>query len=97
MPAFLAVKTGSLFGLPGAPKQINAGVNRWNCKKCGSPVAATFDYLPDQIYVPLGIVDQAADIHPEVHCHFDNALSWLHLDDGLPREGASARAILNRS
>lgn len=56
---------------------------------------ATFDYLPDQVYVPLGLIDQATALPPRLHCHADAAFSWLHLDDGLTRASGSGRNTLN--
>ncbi len=97
MPAFVAVNERDVTGLPGAGKSLVKGVRRWNCEKCGSPIAATFDYLEGQVYLPLGILNEAERLRPEVHCHFDNALDWLCLDDGLPREHASARAVLRKT
>ena len=73
------------------------GVIRWSCKSCGSPLAAQFDYLPGQTYVPLGVLDNAHEFSPEIHCHADNALEWLHITDELPRAAASGREILNAS
>jgi len=58
---------------------------------------ASFDYLPNQIYVPIGIIDQVDDLAPSIHCHADAKLSWLHLDDSLPSESGSARDVLNSS
>lgn len=54
-------------------------------------MAARFDYLPDQVYVPLGVLDQIDELAPELHCHASNAPTWLHLNDGLPRDGGSGR------
>ena len=54
-----ALRTDPLLG-PGVLH--SPGVERWNCPQCGSPLAATFDYLPGQVYVPFGILDQAAEI-----------------------------------
>lgn len=76
------------------PVSANPGVERWFCRKCGSPLAARFAYLPDQIYVPIGILDQADNMAPELHCHADSRLPWLHIDDDLERNGASGRASL---
>lgn len=56
---------------------------------------ARFDYLPDQVYVPVGVLDQAKDLVPSTHCHMDAKLPWLHLTDGLPAESGSARDVLN--
>ena len=79
----------------GVPFSCNPGVERWNCPDCGSPLAARFDYLPGQIYVPLGVLDQAADLPPHIHCHADARLPWLHIKDDLPHAEASGRAALN--
>lgn len=67
---------------------------RWTCATCGSPLAARFDYLPGQIYVPIGILDQAAELAPQLHCHAAQTLPWLCLNDDLPRSAGSARAVL---
>ena len=71
-----------------------SGVQRWFCAKCGSPIAATYDYLPGQVYVPLGLIDQASDLPPALHAHAGSKLPWLHISDDLPREDASSRARL---
>lgn len=97
MAAFAAFDRAALSAAPalGPPLVHVAGVERWTCPTCGSPLAARFSYLPDQVYVPLGIMDQAADLVPQVHCHTDSALPWLHIDDDTPREGGTARDVLN--
>lgn len=76
---------------------LTPGVQRWSCPSCSSPLAARFDYLPDQVYIPLGILDQADQIAPQNHSHAAAALPWLHLSDDLPREASSARERLNAS
>jgi hypothetical protein len=65
------------------------------CPKCGSPLAASYDYLPGQTYVPIGVLDQADQFAPEQHSHADSALPWLHITDDLPRFSASGRGRLN--
>ncbi|WP_299674112.1 GFA family protein [uncultured Roseobacter sp.] len=79
---------------PGPPVTHTAGVTRWFCRACGSPLAATYDYLPGQTYVPLGLLDQAADLPPSLHSHATSRLPWLHITDDLPREDKSARDAL---
>jgi len=74
---------------------VSPGVQRWFCGQCGSPPAATYDYLPDQIYIPLGVIDQADELPPALHAHAENALSWLQLQDDLPRTTGSSRDALN--
>ena len=93
-PAFAAFE---VWALQHNGAQTTTGpVNRWNCPDCGSTVAATFDYLPDQVYVPVGLLDRPGDWKPSLHCHAENAISWLHLDDNLPRTTGSAREELAR-
>lgn len=78
-----------------APRSHTLGVDRWFCPDCGSPIAARYDYLPDQIYVPIGLLDQADQFPPEMHSHAQAALPWLHLVDDLPRNSESARTDLS--
>ncbi|MEL6765720.1 MAG: GFA family protein [Pseudomonadota bacterium] len=98
LPAFVALPMGALKLTP-EPEPFSAvpGVKRWVCGVCGSPMAAHFDYLPDQIYVPIGVVDQAATLAPELHSHAHATLPWLHVADDLPRHSGSARDALNAS
>lgn len=72
------------------------GVTRWFCADCGSPLTATYDYLPGQVYVSLGVLDQCDTLVPEGHSHADNTLPWLHIADDLPRSSGSARETLTR-
>jgi hypothetical protein len=96
--AFAAVAAETLV-LPGnaALFDSGSGVQRWTCPACGSPLACAFDYLPGQVYLPLGVLDQADALPPRLHSHADAALPWLHISDDLPRAHASARASLNAS
>ncbi len=95
--AFAAFAPQDLAFEPELTRSISVvpNVARWFCQHCGSPIAATYAYLPDQVYVSLGLIDQASDVPPSLHAHADNALSWLCLNDDLPRDQASARARLN--
>ena len=93
VPAFAAFAEEQLTFTPskGPRSSATEGVSRWFCRDCGTPLAATFDYLPGQVYVPLGILDQIATLAPESHCHSDSAPAWLHIADDLPRDSASGR------
>ncbi|KPA21718.1 Glutathione-dependent formaldehyde-activating enzyme [Shimia sp. SK013] len=97
LPAFAAFGADHLSAKPDQGTGIShtQGVTRWNCNACGSPLMARFEYLPDQVYVPLGLIDQAADLAPALHCHADAAYPWLHLQDDAPRVFGSARNTLN--
>ncbi|OAN85082.1 aldehyde-activating protein [Jannaschia sp. EhC01] len=94
--AFAAFAPGDLRFAPskGPRRSFTKGVDRWFCPDCGTQLAATYDYLPDQVYVPLGLLDQANTLAPDSHGHTDSALPWLHIEDDLPRDAASSRARL---
>ncbi|MDW3225152.1 MAG: GFA family protein [Paracoccaceae bacterium] len=79
----------------GAPVTHTPGVQRWFCASCGTPLAAQYDYLPDQTYVPLGLMDQAEDLPPALHSHTGSQLAWLDIRDDLERHAGSGRATLN--
>ncbi|PSL22207.1 GFA family protein [Shimia abyssi] len=98
-PAFAAFAPDTLTLSPdlGPGTSHTPGVTRWNCPDCGSPIAAQFDYLPDQTYVPIGLLDQAADFPPAMHCHSGSTLPWLHMNDTLPRANDSGRDALTAS
>ena len=94
MSAFAAFDEGAVIAdLPGAFIEAG-GVRRWNCSACGSPLGAAFDYLPAHVYVPLGIIDQAATLAPVLHSHHASRMPWLHISDNLPRHDDTARAAL---
>ncbi|MEM1302500.1 MAG: GFA family protein [Pseudomonadota bacterium] len=93
LPAFAAVSDVVFEPALGDGRTFDSGVTRWTCDACGSPLAARFPYLPDQIYIPLGLIDQAADHPPTLHCHAEAALPWLP-EDNLPRSIGSGRDAL---
>ena len=94
--AFLAFEENAVQVSPAWPtsKSFAPGVTRWSCPDCGSPLAAAFDYLPGQLYIPLGLIDQAAQLPPELHAHDGYRLPWLQIVDDIPRVGGSSRTIL---
>lgn len=94
--AFAAFKEDAITFEPalGTPVSVSPGVRRWFCDGCGSPVAATYDYLPGQVYVGLGLIDQAADLPPGMHSHASSALPWLHIVDDVERNPGSGRDSL---
>ena len=96
LPAFAAFAEGAVTLTPdlSAAKPVTPGVTRQFCPDCGSQLTARFDYLPGQTYVPLGVLDQASDLPPRLHCHAGSGMPWLHLDDNLPRAEDSGRALL---
>ncbi len=94
--AFAAFAVGSVSIAPDPGLTSAApGVMRRFCPTCGSALTAEFDYLPDQVYVPVGIMDTVSELAPVMHAHAENCLSWLRIDDELPRSQGSARQDLH--
>jgi hypothetical protein len=94
--AFAAFDEAAVMFSPsdGRKVTVNPGVERSFCTVCGSPLAGRYDYLPGQVYIALGILDQADDLAPQLHAHDSQRLTWLHIDDDLERIATSSRSRL---
>ena len=79
----------------GRKVSISPGVTRTFCAECGSSLTGRYDYLPGQVYISIGIIDQATDLAPKIHSHDSERLPWLHIDDDLERVSATARSMIN--
>ncbi|MEM8819020.1 MAG: GFA family protein [Pseudomonadota bacterium] len=93
--AFAAFPEGSVSLTTDHVARFSApGIERQFCAVCGSAMTARFGYIPGQIYLPVGVLDDAESLEPAVHAHADAALPWLCIHDDLPRERGSARETL---
>ncbi|NQU56428.1 MAG: GFA family protein [Rhodospirillales bacterium] len=72
----------------------NPGVTRTFCAVCGSPLTGRYEYLPGQVYIAVGVLDQASDLAPQLHAHESQRLTWLHIDDDLERFATTSRSRL---
>ena len=60
------------------------GVTRTFCGRCGS----SFSYQKEKsnyIFVYLGIFNNPEDLGPEVHMMYSEKISWMKIDDHLPK------------
>jgi len=64
-----------------------------HCADCRR-VTGRYDYLPGQVYIAIGILDQADDLAPQLHAHEAQRLDWLHIEDDLERFATSSRSRL---
>lgn len=96
MAAFAAFDEAMVVFAPdgGQRVSVNPGVSRAFCPACGSPLAGRYDYLPGQVFIPLGILDQANQFVPQMHAHEAERLTWLHINDDLERVAETARSTL---
>ncbi|MXN65160.1 GFA family protein [Stappia sp. GBMRC 2046] len=97
--AFAAFDETAVTFIPNEGRSVSAnpGVTRTFCETCGSPLAGRYEYLPGQVYVALGVLDQADDLPPQLHAHEAHRLKWLHINDGLERIATSSRSQLLNS
>ena len=65
--------------------ESRAGVTRSFCRECGSPIAYKADELRDEIDLTVCTFDDPESVKPVDHVWADRLISWVHLDDGLPR------------
>lgn len=95
--AFAALDEEAVTFIPneGRKVEINPGVTRTFCADCGSSLTGRYDYLPGQVYISLGVIDQANDLAPKIHSHDSERYSWLHIEDNLERVAATARSKIN--
>lgn len=58
-------------------------VDRLSCAACGSPVGYTDDRLRGEIYIYIGLIDDADRLMPHLHAWTSEKLPWVRCDDGL--------------
>lgn len=71
----------------GEPKTFTSspGVRRSFCADCGTPLTYQADRFPGEVHVYVSTFDQPDAFPPQLHVFVSEAISWLHLDDDLPR------------
>ncbi len=57
---------------------------RGYCTSCGTPLVFRYFGL-DTIYITVGTLDHPEDAPPTIHTCIESKVSWLHIDDDLPR------------
>ncbi|MCP1198975.1 GFA family protein [Notoacmeibacter sp. MSK16QG-6] len=60
-------------------------VTRFFCSSCGSPIGYRDDRLAGRIYLYTAALDEPSRFAPTVHAFWPEKLSWLMLEDDLPR------------
>ena len=84
---FMGVANGTWQWTGFQPKLYNSseGTRRYFCASCGSPVAFQADRLPGEIHFYASLLDNHNEFQPDRHYHWHERVSWLHVDDELPR------------
>lgn len=55
------------------------------CATCGSTIAGLYLDEPDIIVIPVGTLADAEKVVPDRHIMTESQISWLKIDDDLPR------------
>lgn len=66
-------------------------VTRAFCGTCGGTVSYEDERLPGEIYLHAGLFDAPDTFTPLAHSWHSQAVSWLHIDDDLPRHETSSK------
>lgn len=75
----------------GTPRVFNSspGVKRSFCSDCGTPLTYESDRFPGEVHAYISTHDDPDAFLPEFHVFVSDAISWLHVEDGLPRYAAT--------
>jgi hypothetical protein len=67
--------------------ESSAGVRRWFCARCGTPIAYETTKRPNEIDIYVNVFDEPESFSPEVHVFYSEHLPWFDTRDDLPRKG----------
>lgn len=90
--AFFGVPHGSVRWLGQPPRiyQSSEGVERLFCGDCGTPVAYRNARDADNIHLHIATLEDPEQVAPEFHEFHSERLSWLSIQDDLPRHPKTA-------
>lgn len=77
----------------GKPKtyESSPGVKRAFCARCGTPLTYGGARAPGEVHAYLGVMDTPEAYVPTSHVFTEEALPWLHIQDGAKRHPRSGR------
>jgi hypothetical protein len=67
------------------------GVYRKYCGACGTPLTYEADRCDDEVHVYISTLEQPDDYPATTHVFAGEKISWLELDDDIPRFRGGAR------
>ena len=71
--------------------ESRAGITRTFCAACGTPITYRSASTPEALDLTVCSLDEPDALVPQDHVFADRLLSWVHLDDRLPRYRRSRR------
>ncbi|MGB3313058.1 MAG: GNAT family N-acetyltransferase, partial [Albidovulum sp.] len=84
--SFLAVNLAAFrwTGIPPAGRDSSPGVRRYFCAACGTPMGYQSTARAHEIDLYAATLDDPSSYVPTNHVHWNERVSWLHPNDGLP-------------
>jgi hypothetical protein len=73
------------------PYRSSDRATRSFCARCGSPISFAYGGDPADAYLTLGTLERPEAIRPLAHWYAAEMVSWLRLDDDLPRYAAETK------
>lgn len=85
--AWFSVKTSSLHWTANAPQRFRSSEHalRGFCPSCGTTLTWHDERWPDEIDLATATLDDPEQAPPADHTFVRSRLSWMSLQDGLPR------------
>lgn len=89
-------------GFPEAALRLTAGADliseyrsspparRQFCSSCGTQLFFRAAAWPDEVHVPLALLEGEVGMVPQVHVWFSDRVPWAPVEDGLPRKGGAS-------
>ncbi len=73
--------------LKGEPRshESSKGVRRRFCGDCGTPLTYQSERYAGEVHITVGSLDNPDALPPQGHVFTEEQISWLHIEDGLPR------------
>lgn len=59
---------------------------RDHCRVCGTQLLFRGDRWPGEVHIPRALLGDV-EKEPQSHVFFSDAVSWVHVDDHLPKKG----------
>ena len=70
--------------------QSSEHATRSFCPTCGTQMSFASANWPGEMHLYGVSRDDPAAYAPDLHCHYSERLSWLHIEDHLPKWSATA-------
>ncbi|MDA7964295.1 GFA family protein [Ruegeria sp.] len=86
MVAYFGIRDGKWRWTGDEPRIFNSspGVERSFCPTCGTPMSFRSTAMSDVMHLYVAALEDPEALQPTLHVAYEEKLSWLKLDDGLP-------------